>query len=123
MRVFLDECVDRRFARGLTEHEVKTARQMGWTSIKNGELLELASKNFDVFITVDRNLSFQQRLPSFPIPVMVLHAPTNRLVGFLRLVPTSLDTIREMRPGQMKTVGLSAKRISGSIAELSCIIH
>ena len=53
MKVFLDECVDWRLARALIGHDVKTARQMGWTAIKNGELLELASAEFDVFVTVD----------------------------------------------------------------------
>ena len=65
MKVFLDECIDWRFARDIVGHDVKTARQMGWTSIKNGELLALASEQFDVFVTVDRNLSFQQNLTSF----------------------------------------------------------
>lgn len=59
MRIFLDECVDWRLAHDLVGHEVKTTRQMGWASIKNGELLAMASRAFDVFVTVDRNLSFQ----------------------------------------------------------------
>ena len=57
MKVFVDECVDWRLSRDITGHEVRTARQMGWTAIKNGELLALAAKEFDVFVTVDRNLS------------------------------------------------------------------
>jgi len=57
--VLLDECVDWRLAREIAFHEVKTARQMGWTAIKNGELLALASKHFEVFVTVDRNLAWQ----------------------------------------------------------------
>jgi predicted nuclease of predicted toxin-antitoxin system len=72
VKVLLDECVDWRFARDIPGHEVKTAREMGWTAIKNGELLSLASENFDVFVTVDRNLSFQQNLGSFAIAVIVL---------------------------------------------------
>ena len=64
MRVLLDECVDWRLGRELAVHEVKTARQMGWTTLKNGELLALASAQFDVFVTVDRNLSFQQDVVS-----------------------------------------------------------
>jgi len=52
---------------------------MGWASVENGELLALASQKFDVFITVDRNLSFQQNLSGLPIAVVVLRAPTNRL--------------------------------------------
>lgn len=51
MRVLLDECVDWRLARDIVGHDVKTARQMGWTTITNGELLALAAEHFDVFIT------------------------------------------------------------------------
>ena len=79
MKVFLDECVDWRFARQITGHDVKTARQMGWSAIKNGELLALAAAEFDTFVTVDRNLSFQQNLPVFDIAVIVLRAKSNRL--------------------------------------------
>ncbi len=60
MRVLLDECVDWRLLRDLHSFDVKTVRQMGWTEIRNSALLSLAEKHFDVFVTVDRNLSFQQ---------------------------------------------------------------
>ena len=56
MKVFLDECVDWRLARDIVGHDVKTARQMGWAAIKNGELLTPVSQHFDVFVTVDQNL-------------------------------------------------------------------
>ena len=72
MRVLLDECVDWRLGRELASYDVKTTRQMGWMSLKNGELLALASAHFDVFVTVDRNLSFQQDIVSFPIAVAAL---------------------------------------------------
>lgn len=62
MKLLLDECIDRRLARELTAHEVKTVPQMGWAGTKNGQLLALAEAEFDVFITVDRNLSCQQNL-------------------------------------------------------------
>jgi hypothetical protein len=68
--------VDWRLSRAIVGHDVKTARQMGWLAIKNGELLALASESFDVFVTVDRNLSFQQDLPAWPIAVVVLQGPT-----------------------------------------------
>jgi len=72
VKVLLDECVDWRLARDIIGHEVKTARQMGWTTITNGELLKLASEHFDVFVTVDRNLAFQQNLALLPLLVVVL---------------------------------------------------
>lgn len=65
MKILLDECVDRRLAKDIVGHEVKTVPQMGWATIKNGELLTLAEREFDVFVTVDRNLSFQQNLPRY----------------------------------------------------------
>jgi len=88
VKVFLDECVDWRLSRDIEGHEVRTAHQMGWSSIKNGELLALAAGEFDVFVTVDRNLSFQQNLPAFAIAVVVLRASSNRLAdqtAFARL--------------------------------------
>ena len=62
MRVLLDECVPRRLKREFVGHDVKTAPEMGWASKKNGELLALAAVDFDVFLTTDRNLSYQQNL-------------------------------------------------------------
>jgi hypothetical protein len=93
VKVFLDECVDWRLARDIVGHDVKTARQMGWTTVKNGALLTLASQHFDVFVTVDRNLSFQQNLDSFSVAVVVLQAKTNRLADLRPLVPNLLAAI------------------------------
>ena len=64
MKLLVDECVDWRLSREIVDHEVKTARQLGWLTIKDGELLALAAKEFDVFLTIDRKLSFQQNLPA-----------------------------------------------------------
>ena len=105
MRVFLDECVDWRLARDIVGHEVKTARDMGWTTIANGRLLALASQRFDVFVTVDRNLSFQQNLPLFSIAVIVLRAKTNRLAALRLLLPVLLAAIDAAPPGIATVVG------------------
>ena len=105
MRVLLDECVDWRLGRELAVHEVKTARQMGWTTLKNGELLALASAAFDVFVTVDRNLSFQQDIVSFSIAVVVLQARSNRLADLRPLVPSLLSAIKAASPGTAKFIG------------------
>jgi hypothetical protein len=105
MKVFLDECVDWRLSRDIGGHEVKTAREMGWTSIKNGELLALAAGEFDVFVTVDRNLAFQQNLDALALPVIVLRAPTNRLADLKRLVPRLLAAIASAKPGVATIVG------------------
>jgi predicted nuclease of predicted toxin-antitoxin system len=105
VKVLLDECVDWRLARSIAGHEVKTARQMGWSTIKNGELLALATAEFDVFVTVDRNLSFQQNLPVFAMAVLVLRAPSNRLTDLLILIPELLDKIPTAPRGAATYVG------------------
>lgn len=104
MRVLLDECVDWRLARHIAGHDVKTARQMGWTTIKNGELLTLVSQAFDVFITVDRNLSFQQNLGRLPIAVIVLAAKSNRLADLIPRIPDLLAAIASAKPGNATIV-------------------
>jgi hypothetical protein len=101
----LDECVDWRLARDIVGHDVKTARQMGWTTVKNGELLTLASQGFDVFVTVDRNLTFQQNLVSFSLSVIVLQAKTNRLADLRPLLPHLLAAIESAQPGTAKFIG------------------
>ncbi|GJL63605.1 MAG: hypothetical protein NPIRA04_22590 [Nitrospirales bacterium] len=109
MKVLLDECVDWRLSRNLVGHEVKTARQMGWATIKNGELLALASEEFDVFVTVDRNLSFQQNLSSFRVAVIVLCAPSNRLSNLKMLVPELLEKITSAKSGETTWIGKEAE--------------
>lgn len=106
MRVLLDECVDRRLAGELTGHEVSTVPQMGWAATRNGELLALAEQQFDVFLTVDRNLSFQQHLPRFGIAVVVVHAQTNRLQDLLSLVPRILAALPVAKRGEVTSVSV-----------------
>lgn len=104
MKVLLDECVDWRPSRDIVGHVVKTARQMGWAAIKNGELLALASAEFDVFVTVDRSLFFQQDLASFSVSVIILRAKTNQLADLRPLVPRLLHAIRTAAPGKAEFV-------------------
>jgi len=104
VRILLDECIDWRLSRDIVGHDVKTARQMGWTAIKNGELLALAVRHFDVFVTVDRSLPFQQDLESLPIAVIILQGTTNRLADLRLLVPDLLAAIEVARRGAAKVI-------------------
>jgi Domain of unknown function (DUF5615) len=104
MKLLLDECIDRKFSKEFTDYEVKTVPQMGWAGVKNGQLLTLAQAEFDVFITVDRNLSFQQNLPQFDIAVIVLQAPSNRLADLKPLVPLILAILPTAVKGQAAIV-------------------
>jgi hypothetical protein len=80
---------------------------MGWTTLKNGELLALASAQFDVFVTVDRNLSFQQDIVSFSVAVVVLQARNNRLADLRPLIPSLLSAIETTPRGTVKFIGRS----------------
>jgi predicted nuclease of predicted toxin-antitoxin system len=104
MKILLDECIDRKLAREFPGYEVKTVPQMGWAGVKNGQLLALAEAEFDVFITVDRNLSFQQNLPQFNIAVIVLQALSNRLADLQPLAPKILAILGEAAKGQATMV-------------------
>lgn len=105
MKILLDECVDWRLSREIVGHEVTTAHDMGWDTIKNGELLARASERFDAFVTVDRNLRFQQNLASLPIAVIVLDAKTNRLADLKPLVPSLLSVLESARSGLATVIG------------------
>ena len=105
MKFLLDECIDRKLAKEFVGYEVKTVPQMGWAGVKNGQLLTLAEAEFDVFITVDRNLSFQQNLPQFDLAVIVLQAPSNRLTDLKLLVAKVLAVAATAAKGQITVVG------------------
>ena len=104
-KVLLDECIDRRLGRELRPHTVKTVPQAGWAGLKNGRLLRLAQKDFDVFLTVDRNLSFQQHLPRFTMAVLILKSRSNRLQDLLQLVPEILEAIPALQPSTVNFIG------------------
>jgi hypothetical protein len=86
-------------------HDVKTARQMGWSTIKNGELLRLAQVEFEAFVTADRNLSFQQHLPAFSIAVIDVRAQSNRLADLRSVVPALRAALASAAIGAVTYVG------------------
>ena len=98
MRLLLDESVPRRFQRSLPDHEVRTVVGMGWSGVKNGKLLELAANEFDAFLTVDKNLPYQQNLVALPIAVIVLDSLSNELSALLPLVPSLERALASLTP-------------------------
>jgi hypothetical protein len=109
LNLLLDECIDRRLAKQLKGHTVKTVPQMGWATIENGRLLALAEGRFDVFITVDRNLSFQQHLPKYNVGVIVIQSRSNRIDDLKPLVPAILSALPKCRAGRLIRVGAYAR--------------
>jgi len=106
VRVLLDECVDRRLAEHILGYDVKTVPEAGWAALKNGELLERAQRDFDVLITVDRNLPFQQDLSCFSLAVVVLRARSSRIADLRLLIPQLLAILPAAKPGEVTWVGV-----------------
>ena len=100
MRILLDECVPRPLRRELAGHDVRTIREMGWAGKKNGELLAaMAGAGFEVLLTVDRNLRYQQNLAAAGVAVVVMVALSNRLDHLVPLVPAVKDVLGGIKPG------------------------
>ena len=82
----------------MPNHEVQTVVTMGWSGVKNGRLLALAANDFDAFVTVDKNLPFQQNLSALPIAVIVLDSLSNELSALLPLVPALERALATLQP-------------------------
>jgi predicted nuclease of predicted toxin-antitoxin system len=104
MRVLLDEDLPRRLCSLLVGHEATTVPRCGWAGVKNGKLLALAATQFDVFLTMDRNLEYQQNLAKLPIAVLVVGAVSNRMEHLQPLVPKILQAITEIPPRSLRRV-------------------
>ena len=105
MRILLDESLPRRLSRLLTAHDIRTATQMGWSGLTNGALLARASAEFDVVLTADQSIEFQQNLKQLPIAVVVLAAKTNRFESLEPLVPLLLKTLTDIQPRRFVRLG------------------
>ncbi len=105
MKLLLDESLPRRLKNELSQHEVTTVPERGWAGKTNGELLELASGSFDIFIPADQGLEYQQNSMNVEIAVIVLRAPTNRFHDLKPLAPRILEALREATPGSVIHVG------------------
>jgi hypothetical protein len=89
----------------LIGHAVSTVRDEGWTSLSNGALLREAASRFDVLLTADQNLEFQQNLATLPLSVVVLVAASNRLESLEPLIPRLLEALKSLKPKSLLRVG------------------
>ena len=105
-RVLLDESLPRQLVGVLADLEVVTVLEAGWAGKTNGELLELAQDEFDVLLTGDKNLRFQQNLASYSMGVVVAVGRSTKLEDILPLVPRLRDAISNIGPGEVEEVGI-----------------
>jgi len=101
MRVLIDECLNWRLAHALTGHYSMSVQKRGWGGLKNGVLLARAEGEFDIFLTGDRNLSFQQTTTRYRLAIVVLHATSTQLHHTLPLIPQVLTLLPTLKPGQV----------------------
>lgn len=104
MKILLDECLPRRLAGLLIGYEVITVPQAGWAGLKNGKLLTVAQEEFDVFITIDQNLTAQQNTSKYNISIVVVKSSSNNIEYLKPLVPKILDAISECSAGSVHKV-------------------
>lgn len=104
MRILLD---DWRLRRDLPGHTVESVPLLGWAGMKNGALLTEAQKNFDVLLTMDNNMPYQQNLSKYRIAVIALRAVSNRLADTRPLMPKVLAALPSVQPGALTIVSPS----------------
>jgi predicted nuclease of predicted toxin-antitoxin system len=104
MRVLLDACVPRGLRDSLPNHDVRTAPEMGWGDLDNGDLLDAMVGHFDVLLTVDKRLPHEQRVADRPFGVVVLRAKSNRLADLLPLVSQVQVVLSSLQAGEVKEV-------------------
>ena len=101
-KILLDHCLDWRLERYLPGHDLVTAFDKGWDRVKNGALLSLAEgESFEVFITADQNLRYQQNLSGRSICIIVLVTQRNVLASLIPLAPKVLRAIETIQPGTL----------------------
>jgi predicted nuclease of predicted toxin-antitoxin system len=99
VRILLDESVPRGLRRFLPDHDVRTVAEQGWRSLRNSTLLQLAQESFDVLVTADQGFEHEQNLEQFDISVIILVAPSNRLVDYEPLTASLQDAVGTVRRG------------------------
>lgn len=101
MRVLLDECVPRKLKRELPDHDVQIVTEVGWSGIKNGPLLRRAAQEFDVFLTVDHGVEYQQNLLGLELAIIVMVAATNDIDDLRPLMSRVREVLGQTSPGNV----------------------
>ena len=104
MKILLDESVPRILKLHLSHLDISTVQEMGWAGLRNGELLDRAEDLFDVFVTADKNLRYQQNLSGRKLAILVL--PSNQVPLVARLVPVLESYLTRIQPGVVMDVPL-----------------
>ncbi len=108
MKILLDECLPFGFRHSFPQHEVHTVQWAGLKGKKNGDLLEAAEvAGYEVFITVDQGVPYQQNLGSRKLEIIIVRARTNQIEDLLPLVDHISKALKTIQPGQTATISTS----------------
>jgi predicted nuclease of predicted toxin-antitoxin system len=105
-RVLFDENLPRQLRRELSEFSIRTVQEEGWGSFKNGQLLRRAETTFEVLVTADRRMQFQQNLSSFSIGIVVIRTPRLRLQTLLPIIEELRIAIATVKPGELVIINV-----------------
>ena len=104
MRILLDESVPSPMGRLLVGHEAISVQKRGWSGVKNGKLLALAAREFDVLLTADKGIEYQQNLQTLPIAVLIVLARSNRMEDLATTIPAVLAALQTLAPRTLQKV-------------------
>src|SRR5258708_14778683 len=109
MKILIDECLPRTLKNHLAGHECRTVQEMAWSGKTTGALLSLAEYVFEVLVTIDQSIEYQQELTSRKIALLVFRARSNKIEDLLPMIPRALELLRDIRPGSLARVGPEPK--------------
>ena len=104
MRILLDECVNPRLRLAFPGDEVASIPEMGWCELTSGALMKAAASLFDVLVTLDQNLQFQNPTGNRPLGIVVLITQFNHVAAYRPQFAEIRDLVRQTKPGQVSVL-------------------
>jgi len=102
MKILLDECVPKKLKSSLKDFEVYTVHELGWSGVKNGKLMSLCVINhFDILLTIDKNMLYQQNLEKYPISLVALNSLTSKIEELILFIPSFIKQIPHFEKNQV----------------------
>jgi hypothetical protein len=109
VRILLDECLPRQLVTELIGHTVDTVQKSGWAGLKNGKLLEKVSGKYEIFLTIDKRIGHEQKIPG-DVAVVTVRARSNRIQDLKPLVPEILQAVKQAKSGKTISVVRTTRR-------------
>ncbi len=116
MKIIIDECVPHIVKKRLPERGIKTVQEMGWAGVKNGELIKLVEENFDIFVTSDKNLLYQQNLQDRTIAILLL--PSNQVPVIENLLPQIDEELEKIKPNDFVEILTSREKFLRALSKV-----